>query len=70
MKKRFSGVAGKTEKSSQTLQQAIQDKECAFIQEILRKYPNNIEGKRKAAEVLDISLATLYNKMKKYHIHF
>ncbi|WP_418057088.1 helix-turn-helix domain-containing protein, partial [Priestia megaterium] len=23
-----------------------------------------------AAEVLDISLATLYNKMKKYHIHF
>jgi len=68
--KRFSGVAGKTEKISQTLQQATQDKERAFIQEILRKYPNNIEGKRKAAEVLDISLATLYNKMKKYHIHF
>jgi PAS domain S-box-containing protein len=68
--KRFSGVAGKTEKISQTLQQATQDKERAFIQEILRKYPNNIEGKRKTAEVLDISLATLYNKMKKYHIHF
>ncbi|WP_427127002.1 sigma-54 interaction domain-containing protein [Priestia megaterium] len=68
--KRFSGVAGKTEKISQTLHQATQDKERAFIQEILRKYPNNIEGKRKTAEVLDISLATLYNKMKKYHIHF
>ncbi|WP_309247457.1 sigma-54 interaction domain-containing protein [Priestia megaterium] len=68
--KRFSGVAGKTEKISQTLHQATQDKERAFIQEILRKYPNNIEGKRKTAEVLNISLATLYNKMKKYHIHF
>ncbi|MGN7229251.1 sigma-54 interaction domain-containing protein [Priestia megaterium] len=68
--KNFSDIVSKTEKSSRTLQEAIQDKECAFIQEILRKYPNNIEGKKKAAEVLDISLATLYNKMKKYHIHF
>lgn len=33
----------------------------------LARYGENLEGKKKAAQALNISLATLYNKLKKYN---
>jgi len=32
----------------------------------LTRYGETLEGKKKAAQALNISLATLYNKLKKY----
>lgn len=39
-----------------------------LLRAALARYGDNLEGKKKAAQVLDISLATLYNKLKKYDI--
>ena len=33
---------------------------------LLAEFGSDVEGKKKAAAALDISLATLYRKMKKY----
>lgn len=41
----------------------IREAEAKAIQAALRRYGNGVEGKRKAAEALGISLATLYNKL-------
>jgi len=43
----------------------IDQMEEMLIRKALAKYGNTVEGKRKAAQVLNISLATLYNKLKK-----
>ncbi|MEG3070689.1 MAG: sigma 54-interacting transcriptional regulator [Candidatus Syntrophopropionicum ammoniitolerans] len=37
-----------------------------MIKKALAKYGNTVEGKKRASQVLNISLATLYNKLKRY----
>ena len=43
----------------------IDQMEQVLIKKALVKYGNTVEGKRRAANALNISLATLYNKLKK-----
>ncbi|WP_246637528.1 sigma-54 interaction domain-containing protein [Crassaminicella profunda] len=47
-----------------TLEQVIRETEILEIKKALLTYGNTVEGKKKAAEDLGISLATLYNKLK------
>ncbi|MDQ7094536.1 sigma 54-interacting transcriptional regulator [Desulfosporosinus sp. PR] len=42
----------------------LEELEKQMIQKALRQYGNSVEGKKEAAKVLKISLATLYNKLK------
>ncbi|MBD1382645.1 sigma-54 interaction domain-containing protein [Metabacillus arenae] len=56
--------------SNQTLQEAMEEAESKFIQQTLKRFGSDIEEKKKAAKALGISLATLYNKLKRYHIDF
>lgn len=44
----------------------IDQMEEVMIKKALAKYGNTVEGKKRAAQALSISLATLYNKLKKY----
>ncbi len=44
---------------------SIDQMEQVLINKALAKYGNTVEGKRRAARALNISLATLYNKLKK-----
>jgi transcriptional regulator with PAS, ATPase and Fis domain len=43
----------------------IDQMEEMLIRKAMAKYGNTVEGKRRAAQALNISLATLYNKLKK-----
>ncbi len=40
-----------------------------MLKSALAHFGENLEGKKKAAKALNISLATLYNKLKKYQVH-
>ncbi|OAT81456.1 Fis family transcriptional regulator [Desulfotomaculum copahuensis] len=44
----------------------IDQMEQLLIKKAMAKFGNSVEGKRRAAQVLNISLATLYNKLKKF----
>lgn len=44
----------------------IDQMEDMLIRKAMAKYGNTVEGKRRAAQALNISLATLYNKLKKF----
>lgn len=44
--------------------------EQMMLKVALARYGDNLEGKKKAAQALNISLATLYNKLKKYKTNF
>ncbi len=46
----------------------IDKMEQILLRQALTKYGYSVEGKKKAARALNISLATLYNKLKKYQI--
>ncbi|MDD4570205.1 MAG: sigma 54-interacting transcriptional regulator, partial [Tepidanaerobacteraceae bacterium] len=46
----------------------IEEMERRLIKKALEEYGVSVEGKQKAAKALKISLATLYNKIKKYEI--
>ncbi|NLZ52630.1 MAG: sigma 54-interacting transcriptional regulator [Thermoanaerobacteraceae bacterium] len=46
----------------------LEEMEKDLIKRALSEYGTSVESKRKAAEALKISLATLYNKIKKYGI--
>ena len=43
----------------------IDQMEQLLIRKAMAKYGSSVEGKRRAAQALNISLATLYNKLKK-----
>ncbi|MBA4493308.1 sigma-54 interaction domain-containing protein [Paenactinomyces guangxiensis] len=45
----------------------IEETEEYLIQQALRRFGTSTEGKRKAAEALGISLATLYRRLQRYH---
>ena len=42
--------------------------EILAIKRALNRFGRTVEGKKKSSEALGISLATLYNKLKKYEI--
>ncbi|KMK75164.1 sigma-54 interaction domain-containing protein [Alkalihalobacillus pseudalcaliphilus] len=48
----------------ESLPKMMKKMERDIISEILKDYPNDMEGKRMAAKRLGISVATLYNKLK------
>lgn len=47
----------------------INKMEQILLKQALTMYGYSVEGKKKAAKALNISLATLYNKLKKYQIN-
>jgi transcriptional regulator with PAS, ATPase and Fis domain len=49
-----------------TLEEIIKEIEAAEIKKALLLYGDTVEGKKKAAKALGISLATLYNKLNNY----
>lgn len=44
----------------------LAEMEQIMLKAALSRFGNSLEGKKKAAKALNISLATLYNKLKKY----
>jgi transcriptional regulator with PAS, ATPase and Fis domain len=44
----------------------LADMENILIRQALARYGDSVEGKKKAAQALNISLATLYNKLKNF----
>ncbi|BAF59536.1 MAG: sigma 54-interacting transcriptional regulator [Pelotomaculum sp.] len=46
----------------------IEQMEEMLIRKAISKFGNTVEGKRRAAQALNISLATLYNKLKKIKV--
>lgn len=59
--------AGKSVEPPPTLT-TLAESEKALLEQALKVYGTDVSGKRKAAEALEISLSTLYNKMDKYGI--
>ncbi|WP_421617520.1 sigma-54 interaction domain-containing protein [Brevibacillus sp. TJ4] len=51
-----------------TLREVVDDAERTWISETLAQFGNDLEDRKKAAQTLGISLATLYNKMKRYNL--
>ena len=54
--------------SKRTLKEMTEEVERQYIQEKLSSYGDSLEERKKVALSLGISLATLYNKMKKYNL--
>ncbi|MEK4968206.1 sigma 54-interacting transcriptional regulator [Cytobacillus sp. FSL R7-0696] len=52
----------------QPLEKILNDTERTAIQSVLNQTGTTVKGKKKAAKILGISLASLYNKLTKYHI--
>ena len=50
-----------------SLEDLKQEFERAVIEEMLKRYGNSLEGKKKVAEKLNIGLTTLYRKLNYYH---
>lgn len=50
------------------LSEIIENAEKQAIKYYLQLYGNNLKAKERIAEILDISIATLYNKIKKYNL--
>lgn len=49
-----------------TIVKSLEEIELQMILEAIERYGNNLHGKKKAAEELNISLSTIYNKLRKY----
>lgn len=52
-----------------TLREVVDDAERKWISETLKRFGDDLEDRKKAARVLGISLATLYNKMKRHNLN-
>ncbi|MGD6878449.1 sigma-54 interaction domain-containing protein [Bacillus infantis] len=59
---------GKKAKSFQPLEELVRDTEKMAIQKVLTETGTSVKGKKEAAKLLGISLASLYNKIAKLHI--
>ena len=62
--RRIQDSAAKAVFKIKKLEQIIKETEQNEINKVLRIYGNTVEGKKKAAKLLGISLASLYNKIK------
>ncbi|MFJ5768376.1 sigma-54 interaction domain-containing protein [Psychrobacillus sp. NPDC093180] len=51
-----------------TLKSVVASVEARYIKHMLKRYEKNIEGRKLAANNLGISLASLYNKIRKYEL--
>ena len=49
-----------------TLSQVVMEAERNALEGALQKFGTDVRGKQKAAQSLGISVATLYNKLKRY----
>ncbi|GLB60249.1 sigma-54 interaction domain-containing protein [Cytobacillus sp. NCCP-133] len=67
IKKRFI-PAGKKAKPFQPLEELIRETEKKAIMKVLEQTGASVKGKKEAAKLLGISLASLYNKITKLHI--
>ncbi|MDI3533779.1 MAG: hypothetical protein PWQ82_144 [Thermosediminibacterales bacterium] len=54
--------------SNNSLQSMIENFEKQIIEGYLKKYGNNLEAKHRISQELNISIATLYNKIRKYNL--
>ena len=68
IKKSIGNFALKRESLGMTMENIIADVEKQILQEYLTAYGHDGGAKRKIAAELDLSIATLYNKLKKYNI--
>ncbi|MPN57305.1 hypothetical protein SDC9_204999 [bioreactor metagenome] len=48
----------------------IEELEKIAIEQAIKKYGSNTEGMKKVADALDIGIATLYRKIKKFDIKY
>jgi len=53
-----------------TLKEVTERAEFEYLNKLLGEYGDNLASKEKIAKELNISLATLYNKLKKYQLDF
>lgn len=51
-----------------TLKSVVESAEARYIKQMLKRYEKNIEGRKLVASNLGISLASLYNKIRKYEL--
>ncbi|MBS4023823.1 MAG: sigma 54-interacting transcriptional regulator [Dethiobacter sp.] len=63
----YIGQFSNTQTISSTEIMALDKMEQIMLKAALMRYGETLEGKKKAAQALNISLATLYNKLKKYN---
>lgn len=47
------------------LSEVVKEAEKSYLKKVIEIYGDSVEGKKKAAKALEISLATLYNKLEK-----
>lgn len=47
------------------LSEVVREAEKSYLKKVIEIYGDSVEGKKKAAKALEISLATLYNKLEK-----
>ena len=47
----------------------VEELEKQEIEKAIKKYGNNTQGMKQVAKALDIGIATLYRKVKKYNIN-
>lgn len=64
----FQGSLPAAKPPCQTLQQAAAEAEARVIKQALAEYGTSTEAKKEISRRLEISIATLYNKINEYHL--